>query len=64
MYNDDEVIVVDYKFGRANEDYKNQVKGYIDLISQMTEFRDKKFKGYIFYINAQNPKESRVEQCY
>ena len=64
MYNDNEVIVVDYKFGQAKEEYKNQVKGYIDLISQMTEFGDKKFKGYIFYINAQNPKESRVEQCY
>ncbi len=64
MYNDNEVIVVDYKFGQIKEEYKNQVKGYINLIAQINKFKDKKFKGFIFYINAENPKESKIQQCY
>lgn len=35
MMKDDEVIVVDFKFGKKNKAYNEQVKGYMSLLSQM-----------------------------
>ncbi|MBR1626556.1 MAG: UvrD-helicase domain-containing protein [Bacteroidales bacterium] len=63
MYNDDEVIVVDYKFGKRDEKYKKQVGKYIELIKRMNYFKNKTFKGFIFYINTENLTESIIDNC-
>ncbi|MBR1774785.1 MAG: UvrD-helicase domain-containing protein [Bacteroidales bacterium] len=63
MYNDNEVIVVDYKFGKREEKYHKQVKQYMQLISQMEAFKNKNFIGYLYYINPENPTESTIEKC-
>ena len=46
MIKDDEAIVVDYKFGRRNDEYKKQVAHYMELLVQMGY---KKVKGYLWY---------------
>lgn len=49
MVSDDEVIVVDFKFGRHNpEKYEPQVQNYMNLLSQM--YGDKKITGYLWYV--------------
>lgn len=47
MTDGNETIVVDFKFGRENEDYMHQVQEYMELLSKMG-FRD--VKGYIWYV--------------
>ena len=49
MLSQDEVIVVDFKFGRPKpETYIPQVQGYMNLLSQMHP--DKHIKGYLWYV--------------
>lgn len=49
MLGDNEVIVVDYKFGEKEDNrYNRQVKHYMNLIEEMGY---KNVKGYIFYVN-------------
>lgn len=47
MMKDNEVIVVDFKFGKKNKKYDEQVKGYMDLLSQMGYTG---IKGYVWYV--------------
>lgn len=47
MIFDDEVIVVDYKFGEINAQYNKQVAEYIQLIKQMNL---NNVKGYLWYV--------------
>ncbi len=47
MVNGDEVIVVDYKFGKENEEYNKQVTRYMNLLSDMG-YRN--VKGYLWYV--------------
>lgn len=47
MMNDDEVIVVDFKFGKRNRKYNEQVQGYIALLSEMGY---KNIYGYLWYV--------------
>lgn len=47
MMNDEEVIVVDFKFGKRNKKYNEQVQGYIALLSQMGY---KNIYGYLWYV--------------
>ena len=42
-----EMIVIDFKFGRPNNDYRNQVKEYMNLLSDMGH---KNIKGYLWYV--------------
>lgn len=47
MMNEDEVIVVDFKFGKRNKKYNEQVQGYIALLSQMGY---QNISGYLWYV--------------
>lgn len=47
MMNDDEVIVVDFKFGKKKREYNEQVQGYISLLNQMGY---KNIIGYLWYV--------------
>ena len=47
MITDDEAIVVDYKFGNENNEYKKQVKRYMELLGEMGY---KNVKGYLWYV--------------
>ncbi len=47
MESDDEIIVVDFKFGKPHEGYKDQVQEYMRLLSQMS---NKHVKGYLWYV--------------
>ncbi len=46
MMRGDEVIVIDYKFGKVRKKYKTQVKRYISLLRNMGY---DKVRGYIWY---------------
>ncbi len=35
MMKDDQVVVVDFKFGKENPKYNKQVKGYMQLLTKM-----------------------------
>lgn len=60
MFNDTEVIVVDFKFGRPKpEEYVPQVQGYMELLRQMHP--DKHITGYLWYV-YQNKIESVKEK--
>lgn len=48
MFGNDCIIVVDFKFGAHNEEYKEQVAGYMRQLRLMEP--DKTVKGYIWYI--------------
>lgn len=46
IINNNEVVVIDFKFGEQNPDYHQQVKHYVRLIEQMNH---KNVKGAIYY---------------
>ena len=64
MYNNEEVIVVDYKFGKQKNEYIEQVKEYIELLKQMKQFENKAFKGYLWYINTDKQEENHIDEVY
>ncbi len=47
MMNDNEVVVVDFKFGKKNKKYNEQVKGYVSLLAEMGY---KNISGYLWYV--------------
>lgn len=47
MMKDNKVVVVDFKFGKKNKVYNEQVKGYMSLLSQMG-YRN--ITGYLWYV--------------
>lgn len=48
MMNDEEIIVVDFKFGRPNAAYEDQVRLYMDLMRQM--YPDRRVSGCLWYV--------------
>lgn len=54
MMKGDEVIVVDFKFGKPNKKYNKQVQGYIELLRQMGY---KNITGHLWYV-----KDETIEQ--
>lgn len=54
MMKDDQVVVVDFKFGKENPKYNKQVKGYMQLLSKMGY---KNITGYLWYVD-----EERIEK--
>jgi CRISPR/Cas system-associated exonuclease Cas4 (RecB family) len=54
MIKDDTAVVVDYKFGRENDNYKEQVKGYMNLLK---EIGYAKVKGFLWYVYKNYIKE-------
>lgn len=58
IVNGNNITVVDFKFGKQKEEYVQQVKNYIDLLSQ-TKFKGvdssrQTVKGYIWYVYNNN----------
>ena len=47
MIKGEEAVVIDYKFGRENEKYEEQVRQYMELLSEMG-YSD--VKGYLWYV--------------
>lgn len=54
MVTDEEVIIVDFKFGQRREEYVHQVQEYMDLMSEMG-YRN--IKGYLWYVFDQTIEE-------
>ena len=48
MMSDDRIIVVDFKFGKPNDDYKKQVGRYMEILQDM--YPDKKVEGWLWYV--------------
>ena len=51
-----QMIVVDFKFGRRNQEYNVQVKQYMDLLCQMGHTN---VKGYLWYVYNNQIEEVR-----
>jgi CRISPR/Cas system-associated exonuclease Cas4 (RecB family) len=47
MTDGNKMIVVDFKFGRQNEDYKKQVRKYMELLEEMGY---NNVKGFLWYV--------------
>lgn len=47
MKDANETIVVDFKFGKPRQEYHDQVKGYMELLSGMGH---PNVKGYLWYV--------------
>lgn len=50
MMKDDRVVVVDFKFGKPNDQYKRQVGQYMNLLSRMG-YRN--IEGYLWYVEEE-----------
>ncbi len=49
ILSDEEAVIVDFKTGEAKRSYANQVKEYMDLVSQLSK---KPAKGYLCYLET------------
>lgn len=49
MMRDNEIVVVDFKFGKQNKKYNKQVQGYMQLLTQMG-YPKENIKGYLWYV--------------
>ena len=56
MMKDDEVIVVDFKFGKRKPEYNDQVQGYMNLLAEMGY---KNITGYLWYVFENGLEEVR-----
>ena len=54
MMKDDQVVVVDFKFGKENPTYNKQVKGYMQLLTKMGY---KNITGYLWYVDEEKIKK-------
>ncbi len=48
IMDEERVVVVDFKFGKPNEEYHRQVKEYMDYMQQM--YPTKSVEGYLWYV--------------
>lgn len=55
MMRNDEIVVVDFKFGKTNKKYNKQVEGYMQLLARMG-YPSQNIKGYLWYV-----KENKIE---
>ena len=51
MQHDNELVVVDFKFGQPQEKYHRQVQGYINLLRSMVGNEDMAISGYLWYVD-------------
>jgi ATP-dependent exoDNAse (exonuclease V) beta subunit len=54
MTDGNEWIVVDFKFGRPNPEYHQQVRGYMELLTSMGH---KNIRGYLWYVYSNKIEE-------
>jgi len=55
MMRGEEIVVVDFKFGKPNKKYNKQVQGYMQLLVRMG-YAAKHIRGYLWYVE-----ENRIE---
>ena len=48
MLSAENIIVVDFKFGRTNEEHGKQVSMYVSIMQQM--YPDRKVEGWLWYV--------------
>ncbi|MDE7166941.1 MAG: hypothetical protein K2O17_07945, partial [Bacteroidaceae bacterium] len=48
MLSAENIIVVDFKFGRPNEEHGKQVSMYVSIMQQM--YPDRKVEGWLWYV--------------
>ncbi len=51
MMRGNDVVVIDYKFGKPSKKHITQVHGYMDLLSRMG-YADKNITGYLWYVDS------------
>lgn len=51
MMRDNDVVVIDYKFGKPNKKYRTQVHDYMQLLSRMG-YADRNITGYLWYVDS------------
>ena len=54
MMQGDEVVVVDFKFGKPDADYHRQVREYMQLLRDMGH---QQVKGYLWYVYSNQIEE-------
>lgn len=52
MMRDDEIVVIDFKFGKPDIRYNKQVKGYMQLLARMG-YPPEKMQGYLWYVEEE-----------
>lgn len=53
MMRDGEIVVVDFKFGKPNKKYNEQVQGYMQLLARMGYPADN-IRGYLWYVEEES----------
>ncbi len=51
MMRGNDVVVIDYKFGKPNKKYRTQVHDYMQLLSRMG-YADRNITGYLWYVDS------------
>ena len=54
MMRGEEIVVVDFKFGKPNKKYNKQVQRYMQLLVRMGVCRRKIYGGYLWYVEENN----------
>lgn len=54
IYNEDEMIVIDFKFGKPQDKYHDQIKQYVDLLETMGY---KNIKSYLWFVYSNKIEE-------
>ena len=54
IYDGDQMIVIDFKFGSPKDIYIQQIESYMTLLKEMGY---KKIKGYLWFVYSNNIKE-------
>ena len=49
MMRGNEIVVIDFKFGKQNKKYNKQVQGYMQLLTRMGYLKEN-IKGYLWYV--------------
>lgn len=52
MMRRDEIVVIDFKFGKPNRKYNKQVQGYMQLLARMG-YEAAKLNGYLWYVEEE-----------
>lgn len=62
MMRGDEIVIIDFKFGKPNPLYNRQVEEYMELIGQMGYTHS--IRGYLWYItpNGKSAQENYIEE--
>lgn len=59
MMRDDEIVVIDFKFGKPDIRYNKQVKGYMQLLARMG-YPPEKMQGYLWYVEEEKIEKTDI----